>query len=586
MSATKKTQLSRLIPYLMRFKWRVLFSIALIISSKILAVSDPYIIKKLIDTLVSQGTHANIRYVLMLVGLFFALRWGSSILDGVKDYILAKADTTIKRLISLDVFKHLLDLSVDFHTNRATGGIARKITRGTAGMETMVWILTNNIVPTFIEIILVLIIFLRLFPISFALVIIGFIATYVSYTVFTTERRQKLLIEANKLDDESSGRSIDALMNYETVKYFTNEEFEHARFDSALKRWGETAIKSARTGANLNMGQGFIITTGLSALLYLGLNQFMQGRASVGDFVLVTTYLSRIAIPMNFLGFIYRRLKEALADIDGMFQLMSVDSAVKDMPGAVHLESIEGHVEFKKVDFGYTKERVVLHDLSIDFSARKSTALVGYSGSGKSTISKLLLRFYDVTGGTILIDGKDIRDVTQRSLREHIGVVAQDSVLFNDTIYSNIGYGKPGALREDVIAAAKLANIHDFIIELPQGYDTIVGERGVKLSGGERQRVAIARILLKNPSVLLFDEATASLDSASEKMIQDAIAKISHGGRTTIVIAHRLSTIVDFDTIVVLDRGRVVETGTHRELLQSGTVYRKLWEIQSRTAED
>jgi len=397
-----------------------------------------------------------------------------------------------------------------------------------------------------------------------------------------TNKRQKVLLDTNKKDDKVSSQSIDALLNYETVKYFTNEQYEYKRYDLTLKEWVELNIRSVKMGANLNMGQGLIITAGLTAILVLAIRQYLLGQASIGDFVLVTTYLTRIAIPLNFLGFVYRMVKEGLADVDEMFRLFNVKNNILDKSDAQDIKHLQGHIELRDVKFSYNEERMVLNGVSVDVPAKTSLALVGYSGSGKSTVSKLLLRLYDVDSGAVLIDGHDIRDLKQKSLRRHIGMVAQDTILFNDTIYYNIAYGKSGASREEVEAAAKVANIHDFIVnDLPDGYDTVVGERGVKLSGGEKQRVAIARMIIKDPCILVFDEATASLDTKSEKIIQEAIKNLSKGGRTTVVIAHRLSTIVDFDKIIVMSQGKIVEEGRHNDLLKKGGAYASLWRSQS-----
>ncbi len=487
----------------------------------------------------------------------------------------------IKQLISLDVFNHLLSLPVEFHTDQATGGVSRKVTRGTGALSSLSFFLTGNILPTVIEIGLVIAIFIKFFPPIFAAVFGVFVLVYVTFTVVVTNRRQKLLLETNKRDDKGSEQSIDALMNYETVKYFTNEDFESKRYQSTLEKWADTAIVSNKKGANLNMGQGLILTADLTALLALAVREYLNGAATLGDFVLITTYLNRVAIPLSFLGALYRSLKQSLANVDEMFKLMEVENDVVDKEGASELCCTKGHIQIKNVEFAYKKDRQILKGISIDIPSHTSVALVGASGSGKSTVSKLLLRLYDVDQGMVTIDGTDIRDITQTSLRNNIGVVAQDSILFNESIFKNIQYGKPDATKEEVYEAAKLASINELIEGLPQGYDTEVGERGVKLSGGEKQRVAIARMLLKNPPILLFDEATASLDTKSEQSIQEAIKTISKGGKTTIAIAHRLSTIVDFDKIVVLDKGKVIEEGTHEELLNSCGAYQKLWASQS-----
>lgn len=580
----KFPNLWRLVPYLKLYKWRIVSAMGLLLASKIFSVADPYVTKRLIDYLVG-GSAIKASVIAGFLVIFFALRWGTNVLDGAKDYIFAKVQANLKRFISLDVFEHLLSLPLAFHADRSTGGISRKITRGVSALEQISWFLSFNIIPTIIEITLVVAIFMRLFPFSFTAVFLAFIVVYVAFTIWYTEQRQTILLETNKQDDKVSGISIDALMNYETVKYFANEKYEHQRLNASLDTWVDMGIRSTKTGANLNMGQGLIITAGLTAILVLAVNEYSHGHSTVGDFILVITYLARVAAPLNFLGFMYRGVKEALANIDEMFKLLNVENALPDAPGATELCCVGGLVEFKDVDFSYNDERRIFEKLNFIVPPKKRVALVGYSGSGKSTVSKLLLRMYDVTGGSIELDGKNIREVTQESLRRQIGIVAQDSVLFNDTIAYNIAYGRIGATQEDIEAAAKIANIHDFITSLPNGYETVVGERGVKLSGGEKQRVAIARILIKDPKILVFDEATASLDTKSEKIIQEAINKISQGGRTTIVIAHRLSTIVDFDKIIVLDQGRVAEEGTHQELMAKNGIYAKLWLTQSQAGE-
>lgn len=578
----ERSHLNNLIPYFLEYKWRIFFSLSMLVASKMLAVADPYVMKKLIDILVNTFSQIDIRQVVILVIVFFALRWGTNLLDGAKDYLFAKVQSNIKRHVSLDVFKYLINLPVDFHTKRATGGISRMVTRGASGLENIFFSFTFNIIPTVIEILFVVVIFLKLFPISFTIVFLLFVIVYVTFTILFTNSRQVVLLETNKKDDKASSLSIDALMNYETVKYFTNEKFEHERLDTSLKDWVDSDIRSTKMGANLNMGQGLIITTGLTSILVLAIREYLAGSATIGDFVLVTTYLTRIAIPLNFLGFVYRSVKEGLADVDEMFKLLYVKNTIVDKENAKILKRVNGNLSLQDVVFSYAEGRIVLKGINIDIPAKSRVALVGFSGSGKSTISKLILRLYDVNSGKIMIDDLDVRDITQDSLRRHIGMVAQDTILFNDTIFHNIAYGKSNATKEDVEAAAKIANVHNFIVnELPDGYNTIVGERGVKLSGGEKQRVAIARMIIKDPCILIFDEATASLDTKSEKIIQEAIKELSKGGRTTLVIAHRLSTIVDFDKIVVMAQGEIIEEGNHRELLEKNGVYAKLWESQS-----
>lgn len=580
-----RNDLWRLVGYLGRYRFRIAAALLLLLISKILAVADPYVLKKLIDYLVA-GSEVKTMVIVSFLTLFFGLRWGTNLLDGAKDYIFAKAQANIKRFVSMDVFSHLLGLPLAYHSDRSTGGISRKITRGTGALEQIYFFLTFNIIPTIIEIFLVVAVFVRLFPLEFTLVFIIFIVSYVAFTVLYTDFRQPMLLETNKLDDKAGGISIDALLNYETVKYFANERYEEARLDQALKNWASLGIKSTKLGANLNMGQGLLITAGLTAILALAVREYAHGHSTIGDFILVTTYLARIAVPLNFLGFMYRGMKEGLANVDEMMRLFNIQNTVEDKIGAIELNKVSGEIEFKNVTFRYNDDRLILDDVNLYVKPQSRVALVGYSGSGKSTVSKLLLRMYDVTSGAILLDQRNLRDIKQASLRQMIGVVAQDSVLFNDTIAYNIAYCKTGASQHEVEAAARLANIHDFIKDLPLGYETVVGERGVKLSGGEKQRVAIARMLIKNPAILVFDEATASLDTKSEKIIQEAINNLSQGSRTTIVIAHRLSTIVDFDQIIVFDQGRVVERGTHRELMAINQIYAKLWQAQSRAQDE
>jgi ATP-binding cassette subfamily B protein len=581
----QQVNIKDLLPYLKVFKGRIAFSIGLVIVSKLLVVAGPYVMKMLIDLLVSKGTAAPVSTISYLLVLLFSLQWGGNVLDGTKDYIFSKVQANIRRNISLKVFEHLLSLPATFHADRSTGRVSRKITRGSSSLETIFMFLSFNIIPTLIQIIFIGIVFVSLFPISFVLTFLSFVVLYVAFTIYITNRRQLLLLETNKLDDMAHGHSTDALLNYDTVKYFTNEKYEYVKYDEHLGAWGKSFIRSVRSGANLNMGQGFIITAGLAAILILAVQHFIVGDATIGDFVLVTTYLSSIAVPLGFLGFTYRAIKEGLANVDEMMKILKEKNTVRDKKTAKKLETFSKSIEFENVNFGYSNEREVLKNVSFSIPYKKRVALVGYSGSGKSTIPKLILRLYDVNSGKITIDGTDVRDLKQASLRSKIGIVAQDTTLFNDTIFNNIIYGKPGATREEVEKVAKMASIHSFISkELPDGYETIVGERGVKLSGGEKQRVAIARMLIKNPEILIFDEATASLDTKSERIIQQEIEKISKGNTTTIVIAHRLSTIVDFDNIIVLEKGKIVEQGNHSQLLEKKGVYCNLWEIQSKSS--
>jgi ATP-binding cassette subfamily B protein len=583
MEQEKNVNIRDLMPYLKVFKVRISVAILLVIASRLLVVAGPYVMKKLIDLLVLSGTSASMLMIAYLLMLFFTLQWGGNVLDGMKDYVFSKVQADIRRSISLNVFEHLLSLPLSFHADRSTGKVSRKINRGTGALETIFMFLSFNIIPTIIQIIFIGAVFIALFPISFFFTFLAFVIVYVAFTIYVTERRQALLLETNKLDDQAAGHATDALLNYDTVKYFTNEKYEYEKFDSHLQNWSIMFIKSIKSGANLNMGQGLIITIGLAAILILAVNHFIHGDATIGDFVLVTTYLSSIAVPLGFLGFTYRAIKEGLASVDEMMKLLKEKNSIEDKVEAVELVGKIKEIKFEDVSFGYAEEREVLNEISFEVLPQKRLALVGYSGSGKSTIPKLLLRLYDVNGGKILVNGVDIRDLRQNELRSHIGIVAQDTTLFNDTIYNNILYGKPSATAEEIETAAKMANIHDFIAnDLPDGYQTVVGERGVKLSGGEKQRMAIARMLIKNPEVLIFDEATASLDTKSEKIIQQEIEKLSKGDIATIVIAHRLSTVVDFDEIIVLEKGKIVERGNHKQLLEKNGVYFALWQAQSK----
>lgn len=579
----KVVKIGELMPYIKEFKGRIFFAVLLVILSRILVVAGPYVMKKLIDLLVLEGMGASVFTISYLLILFFALQWGGNVLDGVKDYVFSKVQSEIRKSVSLNVFEHLLSLPLAFHADRSTGRVSRKINRGTNALETIFMFLSFNIVPTVIQIIFIAGIFVVLFPISFFFTFLIFVIVYVAFTVYVTERRQSLLLETNKLDDKAAGHATDALLNYDTVKYFTNEKYEYKKYDIHLSHWSKMFIKSIKSGANLNMGQGFIITAGLAVILILAVQHFIHGDATIGDFVLVTTYLSGIAVPLGFLGFTYRAIKEGLASVDEMMRLLKEKNTIVDNANAKDLSEKISEIRFENVDFGYSKKRRVLKGISFVIEQKKRLAFVGYSGSGKSTIPKLILRLYDIDGGKITVNGFDIKDIKQQSLRKHVGIVAQDTTLFNDTVYDNIAYGKPSATASEVENAAKMANVHDFIAnDLPEGYQTIVGERGVKLSGGEKQRIAIARMLVKNPDILIFDEATASLDTKSEKIIQQEIEKLSKGNIATVVIAHRLSTIVDFDEIIVLDAGVIVEHGTHDELLLSGGVYALLWKSQSK----
>src|SRR5436190_164891 len=485
--------------------------------------------------------------------------------------------------MALSAFRHIHSLSLRFHLDRRTGGLARAVERGIAGIEFLLSFMLFNVIPTLFEILVVSAILWRLYNWQFAAVTLATIVTYIGFTFIITDWRVRFRREMNERNSEANTKSVDSLLNYETVKYFANEEHEAQRYDRALQAYERAAVKSETTLALLNVGQGGIIASGLIGLMLLAGQGVAAGTMTVGDFVLVNAYLIQLYMPLNFLGMVYRNIKQSLTDIEQMMGLLKIRPEIEDRPGAPALAVKRGMVAFRNVDFRYDPRREILRDVDFAVPPGARVAIVGPSGAGKSTIARLLFRFYDVSDGAIEIDGQDIRDVTQDSLRRAIGVVPQDTVLFNDTIYYNIAYGRPGAGRAEIEEAARLAHIHDFIAALPDGYQTMVGERGLKLSGGEKHRVAIARVILKAPKILIFDEATSALDTKTEREIQASLAEVA-AGHTTLVIAHRLSTVVDPDQILVLDAGRIVERGHHRELLARGGVYAEMWARQQEAA--
>jgi ATP-binding cassette subfamily B protein len=513
------------------------------------------------------------------------LRIAAIAFSELRDAVFAKVAQRAIRTVALRTFRHLHSLSLSFHLERQTGGLSRAIERGTTGIDTLLTFMLFNIVPTLIEITLVCGILWAFFDYTYALVTLVCVALYISYTLFVTEWRLKYRRQMNETDQEASTRAIDSLLNYETVKYFGNEQYEAARFDQALARYERASVASKSSLSLLNIGQAAIIGTGLAILMTMAGRGVIAKSLSVGDFVLVNTYLIQLYIPLNFLGFVYREIKQALTDMESMFNLLDVSADVKDAPGAAPLREGPGNVAFEHVSFAYDPRRTILDDVSFTVQAGHRVAIVGASGAGKSTISRLLFRFYDVGRGRVTIDGEDIRDATQASVRAAIGIVPQDTVLFNDTIYYNIAYGRPGASPAEIEEAARLARIHDFIMASPDGYQTMVGERGLKLSGGEKQRVAIARTILKRPRILLFDEATSALDTRTEREIQASLREVSRG-RTTLVIAHRLSTIVDAEEIIVLAEGRIAERGTHADLLRRDGLYAAMWQRQQHAGDD
>ena len=573
--------LAKLLPYLWRYRWRVGIALGFLIAAKMANVSVPLLLKYLIDALsIKPGDPTALLVVPAgLLLAYGALRLTTSLFTELRELIFAKATEGTARSISLQVFRHLHALSLRFHLERQTGGMTRDIERGTRAVHSLISYSLYSIVPTLIEVTMVLTLLAVKFDAWFAWITITALVFYITFTITVTEWRTQFRKQMNELDSTAHSRAIDSLLNYETVKYFNNEEFEAKRYDENLEKLRRAALKSQSTLSLLNTGQQLIIAAALIAMLWRATVGVVEGRMTLGDLVMVNAFMIQLYIPLNFLGVIYREIKQALTDLDKMFTLLERNREVDDVAGAKALAVTAGHVRFEHVSFAYDPARPILQDVSFDIPPGKTVAIVGPSGAGKSTLARLLYRFYDINAGAITIDGQELRSVTQTSLRSAIGIVPQDTVLFNDTVEYNIAYGRPGAGRAEVENAAKAAHIHGFISATPKGYDTMVGERGLKLSGGEKQRVAIARTLLKNPPVLIFDEATSALDSANERAIQAELRAVSQG-KTALVIAHRLSTVVDAHEIVVLEAGRVVERGPHADLLARGGRYAEMWRLQ------
>ena len=575
--------LRSLLPYLMEFKVRVVLAMSLLIMAKLANVSVPLILKKIIDAL--NPSHAVLMVPVSLIAAYGLLRLMSTLFGELRDAVFAKVTQRAIRRVALQVFEHLHSLSLRFHLDRQTGGVSRDIDRGTRGIGFLLNFMLFNILPTLLEIALVAGILLKKYSPWFAGITFVTLIFYIGFTLFVTEWRMVMRRTMNDLDSRANSRAIDSLINYETVKYFGNEQYEANRYDHSMEHWETAAVRNQVSMAFLNGGQSVIIAIGITALMWLAADEVVKGTMTVGDLVLVNVFMLQLYMPLHFLGFVYREIRHALADMEKMFCLLKEDREVADAPAAPALQPDQACVQFDHVSFGYNADRQILFDVDFTIPAGATVAVVGSSGAGKSTLSRLLFRFYDVQGGCLRINGQDIRGVTQSSLRAAIGIVPQDTVLFNDTIYYNIAYGRPHASYGEVVAAAQAAHIHAFIESLPQGYDTQVGERGLKLSGGEKQRVAIARAILKNPAILIFDEATSALDSKSEKAIQAELRSIAKN-RTTLIIAHRLSTVVDADLILVMDKGRIVERGTHGELLMRGGVYEQMWDLQKRVEQE
>jgi len=574
--------LALLAPYLWEYRWRVSIALVFLVAAKFANVAVPLVLKELVDGL--DPTLAVLAVPAALLAAYGLLRFSTTLFAELRDLVFVRVTQRAIRRVALGVFRHLHELSLRFHLERQTGGMTRDIERGTRGISTLLSYLIFSILPVILEFALVAAVLLAKFDWRFAAITFGAVAVYLTYTFVVSEWRIAIRKRANELDSRANTRAIDSLLNYETVKYFGNEEFEARRYDESLMRYESAATTSEASLGLLNIGQSLIIAVAVTALMFLVAEGVASRELTLGDLVLVNGLLIQLYIPLNFLGMVYREIKQSLADMERMFRLLGENLEVRDKPGASDLASGPASVEFRDVDFGYEPARRILHGVSFQIPAGRRVAVVGHSGSGKSTLARLLYRFYDAGGGAIRVNGVDVRDVTQKSLRAAIGIVPQDTVLFNDTILYNIRYGRPEAGAAEVIAAARAAHIHDFIESLPLKYESTVGERGLKLSGGEKQRVAIARAILKNPSILIFDEATSALDSKSERAIQAELERIARG-RTALVIAHRLSTVMDADQILVLDHGRIVERGTHGELLAAQGEYARMWALQREAAQ-
>jgi len=578
--------LKGLVPYLwprdsLELRLRVVAALLLLVGAKIVNIGVPFLYKHAVDTL--SGKLGPVVVPIFVVLAYGMARVCAQGFNELRDAVFAKVEQRAVRRLALSAFNHLHSLSLRFHLDRRTGGLARAVERGTQAIDFLLTFILFNIVPTLIEILVVCGILWRLYDWQFAAVTLATIVVYIAFTFAMTDWRVRFRQEMNARDSEANSKAIDSLLNYETVKYFANERHEAERYDRSLQAYERAAVRSETTLALLNVGQGVIIACGLIGVMLLAAQGVAAGRMTVGDFVLVNAYLIQLYMPLNFLGMVYRNIKQSLVDLEQMLALLKVEPEIVDRPAAPPLRVTHGAVAFRQVDFRYDPRRPILEDIDFRIEPGHTLAIVGSSGAGKSTIARLLFRFYDVDAGAIEIDGQDIRDVTQDSLRRAIGVVPQDTVLFNDSILYNIAYGRPGASRAEIEDAARFARIHDFVAGLPDGYDTVVGERGLKLSGGEKQRVAIARVILKAPEILIFDEATSALDTKTEREIQASLAEVATG-RTTLIIAHRLSTIVDADQVLVLDGGRVVERGHHRELIALGGVYAAMWARQQEAA--
>lgn len=573
-----------ILPYLFEFKNRIAFAMLCLILTKVASVYLPFILKDIVDTL-DANVPDNLQVAIVPLGLVAAygmVRLAIVVFAEIRDTLFGRVTERAIRRIGLKVFRHLHALDLDFHLSRQTGGLSRDIDRGTTGISFLMRFMVFNIVPTLLEITMVVTILFVNYGIWFALITLGSIIVYISYSVYATELRTRFVRAANTADSSSNTRAIDSLLNYETVKYFTNEEFEAKAYDKQLETWEQAKIKNRLSLFALNGGQALIIAIAMTSMLALAAVKVSEGEMTLGDFVLVNAFMMQIFMPLNFLGFVYREIKGSLANIENLFGLLKKSPKVQDIPDAKQLAIKQGTIHFENIEFSYHKKRKIIKDISFKVNGGEKVAVVGTSGSGKSTLVKLLFRFYDVNSGKILIDDQNVAEVSQHSLRKHIGIVPQDTVLFNDSLFANVQYGDPKASNEQVMAAIEMAHLTKFIASLPDGVETKVGERGLKLSGGEKQRVAIARTILKDPAILVFDEATSSLDSQSEQAILTAINEVAKN-RTSLVIAHRLSTIIDSDNIIVMSDGNIVEQGNHQQLLALDGKYSKMWQLQQST---
>jgi len=579
-----------ILPYLFEYKKRIAFAMSCLVLTKIASVYLPFILKDIVDTLDANNSSDASALLIVPLGLVAAyglVRLSIVVFAEIRDTLFGRVTERAIRRIGLKVFRHLHSLDLDFHLNRQTGGLSRDIDRGTSGINFLMRFMVFNIVPTLLEIVMVVSILFVKYGIWYAVITLSSIVTYIAYSVFATELRTRYVRAANIADSSSNTRAIDSLLNYETVKYFTNEEFEAQAYDQQLSTWEQAKVKNRLSLFALNGGQAFIIALAMTAMLALAANDVAAGVMTLGDFVLINAFMMQLFMPLNFLGFVYREIKGSLANIENLFGLLAKAPKVQDVPNAAMLNLIEqgehsinqASIVFNNIAFAYNAKRPIIKGISFNVNAGEKVAVVGQSGSGKSTLVKLLFRFYDVDSGNININGQDISQVSQQSLRSHIGIVPQDTVLFNDTLFNNVQYGCPTAGTDEVLKAIELAHLSEFISSLPDGLETVVGERGLKLSGGEKQRVAIARTILKNPQILVFDEATSSLDSHSEQAILTAINEVAKS-RTSLVIAHRLSTIIDSDNIIVMSHGEIIEQGNHQQLLALEGQYSKMWQLQ------